>query len=147
MILAEAFHEGGDVRLLALNVRAYGILADLAPDYPSHAILRMGFREVLMLHGVSDCLAGVSRRLCDYSVDQLFDVFSFHGDSGLVVFALPFKVFPVVPARLTIAQRCTTSRGWTTAMSGIVQRGIGVFCAHVGASTHALCRNGKAPLV
>jgi hypothetical protein len=93
-----------------------------------------------MFDGVADRLAGVSRRLCDYSVDQLFDVFSFHGDSGLVVFALPFKVFPVVPARITIAQRCTTSRGWTTAMSGIVQRGIGVFRAHVGASTFAFSK-------
>jgi hypothetical protein len=85
-------------------------------------------------------LAGVSRRFRDYFLDQLFDVFSFHGVVGLVRFALPREVAPVIPARLTIAQRCTTSRGWTTAMSGIVQLAIGVYRAHVGASTHALCK-------
>jgi len=42
--------------------------------------------------------------------------------------------------RHAVTRRGITSRGWTTAMSGIVQRGIGVFRAHVGASTHALAK-------
>ncbi len=36
-------------------------------------------------------------------------------------------------------KRNRTNRGWTTAMSGGVQFAIGVFRAHVGASTHAFC--------
>jgi len=80
MILAEAFHDGGNVSLLPLDMRADRILADLASDDPSHAIFRVGVGEVLMLHGVAGRLAGVSCRLRDYFLDQLLDVVPCHFD-------------------------------------------------------------------